>query len=115
MSYCARARLAIGACAGDKPLPILIWDSELPYERLHDLELNLMKQTQNTPFEIRLQQAWTSSRSLVCVGLDPDMGKIPPQFKSTAHPILEFNKEVIDATHDLVCAYKPQIAFYSSV
>jgi orotidine-5'-phosphate decarboxylase len=74
-----------------------------------------MKQTHNTPFEIRLQRAWTSSNSLVCVGLDPDNRKIPLRFKNAAQPILEFNKEVIDATHDLVCAYKPQIAFYSSV
>lgn len=68
-----------------------------------------------TPFHQRLQQAWTATQSLVCVGLDPDVAKIPARFASSAQPILEFNKEIIDATHDLVCAYKPQIAFYNAV
>src|SRR5215471_13769718 len=74
-----------------------------------------MKQTLNTPFEIRLQQAWTESNSLVCVGLDPDIAKIPTRFAQGSQPIFEFNREIVDATHDLVCAYKPQIAFYSAV
>jgi len=50
----------------------------------------------------------------VCVGLDPDVAKIPARHKESPESIFEFNKEVIDATHDLVCAYKPQIAFYSA-
>jgi orotidine-5'-phosphate decarboxylase len=50
----------------------------------------------------------------VCIGLDPDAAKIPARFAKLSQPIYEFNKEVIDATHDLVCAYKPQIAFYSA-
>jgi orotidine-5'-phosphate decarboxylase len=67
-----------------------------------------------TPFRERLRAAWASSGSLVCVGLDPDVAKIPERFARTAQPIFEFNREVVDATHDLVCAYKPQIAFYSA-
>jgi orotidine-5'-phosphate decarboxylase len=62
-----------------------------------------------------MQQAWTATHSLVCVGLDPDMAKMPARFSNSSQPILDFNKEIIDATHDLVCAYKPQIAFYSAV
>ena len=50
----------------------------------------------------------------MCVGLDPDVAKIPARHKESPESIFEFNKEVIDATHDLVCAYKPQIAFYSA-
>src|SRR5215831_5015582 len=65
-------------------------------------------------FADRLQQAWTQTNSLVCVGLDPDVAKIPPRFKGATQPIYEFNKEIVDATADLVCAYKPQIAFYSA-
>jgi len=67
------------------------------------------------PFHQRLQQAWTASRSLVCVGLDPDVTKIPARFAKSSQPILDFNKEIVDATHDLICAYKPQIAFYNAV
>jgi len=66
-------------------------------------------------FHERLQHAWNSSGSLLCVGLDPDVAKIPVRFAKSSQPIFEFNKEIVDATHDLVCAYKPQIAFYSAV
>jgi orotidine-5'-phosphate decarboxylase len=68
-----------------------------------------------TPFRERVQAAWDRSRSLVCVGLDPDRAKLPARFAGANEPIFAFNREVIDATHDLVCAYKPQIAFYSAV
>jgi orotidine-5'-phosphate decarboxylase len=68
-----------------------------------------------TPFRERVRAAWQHSRSLVCVGLDPDVSKIPERFGRSREPIFEFNREVVDATHDLVCAYKPQIAFYAAV
>src|SRR5215510_15269534 len=68
-----------------------------------------------TPFRERVQAAWERTRSLVCVGLDPDRAKLPARFAGADEPIFAFNREVIDATHDLVCAYKPQIAFYSAV
>lgn len=74
-----------------------------------------MTDTRSAPFHERMQKAWSASNSLVCVGLDPDVAKIPPRFASTSQPIFNFNKEIIDATHDVVCAYKPQIAFYSAV
>jgi orotidine-5'-phosphate decarboxylase len=74
-----------------------------------------MTQPQSATFATRLAHAWAASNSLVCVGLDPDMAKIPVRFASSSQPILEFNKEIVDATHDLVCAYKPQIAFYNAV
>lgn len=67
-----------------------------------------------TPFRERLRETWERSGSLLCVGLDPDAAKIPSQFARLPLPIFEFNREVVDATHDLVCAYKPQIAFYSA-
>lgn len=74
-----------------------------------------MTEPRIAPFHERLQQAWQATDSLVCVGLDPDIGKIPARFAQSAQPIFDFNKEIVDATHDLVCAYKPQIAFYSAV
>jgi len=48
------------------------------------------------------------------VGLDPDLEKLPKSLKNVADPIYEFNRQIIDATHDLVCSYKPNIAFYES-
>jgi orotidine-5'-phosphate decarboxylase len=74
-----------------------------------------MSTSQSAPFSERLTNAWASTHSLVCVGLDPDVAKIPARFAKSSQPIFEFNKEIIDATHDLVCAYKPQIAFYSAI
>jgi orotidine-5'-phosphate decarboxylase len=48
------------------------------------------------------------------VGLDTDGAKIPAAFQKSKFPLFEFNKAVIDATQDLVCAYKPQIAYYAA-
>jgi orotidine-5'-phosphate decarboxylase len=50
--------------------------------------------------------------SYLCVGLDTDLAKIPPHFLQTADPLFEFNKQIIDATHALAVAYKPNLAFY---
>jgi orotidine-5'-phosphate decarboxylase len=51
-------------------------------------------------------------KSFLCVGLDPDMDKIPEFLKHYSDPIFEFNKRIIDATKDLCIAYKPNAAFY---
>lgn len=54
-------------------------------------------------------------RSFLCVGLDADWDRIPEHLKSTADPIFEFNKQIIDATHSYCVAYKPNIAFYEAL
>lgn len=53
-------------------------------------------------------------RSFLCVGLDTDINLIPDFLLDTEDPVLEFNKQIIDATHDLCVAYKPNSAFYES-
>ena len=53
-------------------------------------------------------------RSFLCVGLDTDISKIPTHLLSYQDPVFEFNKRIIDATHDLCVAYKPNTAFYES-
>jgi len=52
--------------------------------------------------------------SFLCVGLDVDLEKIPAHLLKLEDPIFEFNKAIIDATHDLVVAYKPNTAFYEA-
>lgn len=52
--------------------------------------------------------------SFLCIGLDVDLDKIPSHLLNTADPIFEFNKQIIDATHDLSVAYKPNTAFYEA-
>ncbi len=53
-------------------------------------------------------------KSFLCIGLDTDITKIPPHLLHTEYPIFEFNKHIIDATHDLCVSYKPNIAFYET-
>jgi len=63
----------------------------------------------------KLQKVVQKNHSLVCVGLDSDNDKLPHHLKSAKNPQFEFNKAIIDATHDLVCAYKPNSAFYEAL
>ncbi len=58
----------------------------------------------------KLTNATRKNKSLVCVGLDPDPELMPEKVS-----VFEFNKAIIDATSDLVCAYKPQFAFYEAM
>lgn len=61
-----------------------------------------------------LRARWSAVNSALCVGLDTDYKKIPTSFHKSKSPLFDFNKTIIDATHDLVCAYKPQIAYYAA-
>ncbi len=53
-------------------------------------------------------------KSFLCIGLDVDIDKIPPHLSAFEDPIFEFNKQIIDATHHLAVAYKPNTAFYEA-
>ncbi|HLG60770.1 MAG TPA: orotidine-5'-phosphate decarboxylase [Ktedonosporobacter sp.] len=69
-----------------------------------------------TTFISLLKQRWQEGYA-VCVGLDSDYEQLPVAVKKTSsieEAIFTFNREIIDATHDLVCAYKPNIAFYEA-
>lgn len=66
-------------------------------------------------FSERLKFAFESSGSLVCVGLDPDPNKLPKDLGEGLERLVEFDRRIIDATHDMAAAYKPQIAFYSAL
>ncbi len=54
-------------------------------------------------------------KSFLCIGLDTDLKKIPVHLLKEEDPIFAFNKAIIDATHDLCVAYKPNLAFYESL
>jgi orotidine-5'-phosphate decarboxylase len=54
-------------------------------------------------------------KSFLCIGLDSDVNKIPRFLYDTSDPVFAFNKEVIDATHEMAVAYKPNLAFYESM
>ena len=61
-----------------------------------------------------LFQLIQKKRSFLCVGLDTDIKKIPQHLLDSEDPIFEFNKKIIDTTHEFTIAYKPNIAFYES-
>ncbi len=65
-----------------------------------------------TPKELRKQIRL--KKSLLCVGLDADLTKIPKHLLDLEDPIFEFNKQIIDATHPYAIAYKPNVAFYEA-
>lgn len=59
-----------------------------------------------------LIQQIKQKKSFLCVGLDPDLDKLPPHLLEEEDPIFTFNKAIIEATEDICVAYKPNIAFY---
>ena len=65
-------------------------------------------------FTHRLADVWDRNNSLVCVGLDPEIERLPASIAGEPSPIFQFNKAIVDATADLVCAYKPQFAHYAA-
>ena len=62
----------------------------------------------------QLNAAWQKNNSLLCVGLDPDPAKFPAHLKGQDDKIFEFCAAIVDATADLVCAFKPQIAYFAA-
>jgi len=65
-------------------------------------------------FTQMLAAAWQKNNSLLCVGLDPDPAKFPAHLKGRDDAIFEFCAAIVDATADLVCAFKPQIAYFAA-
>lgn len=66
-------------------------------------------------FAAKLSAAWTSQQSLLCVGLDPDLAKLPASLQSRPDGVLAFCTAIVDATADAACVFKPQIAYFSAL
>lgn len=65
-------------------------------------------------FTETLAAATARHRSLLCVGLDPEPGRFPGAWKGDPSKILPFCSRIVDATKDLVCAFKPQVAYFAA-
>jgi len=65
-------------------------------------------------FTQNLQQRWSAHNTLLCVGLDPDLARLPAALRDSPDAIFSFCKEIVDATADLTCAFKPQIAYFAA-
>lgn len=63
----------------------------------------------------KLSAAWKANNSLLCVGLDPDITKFPAHLQGKSDAIASFCKAIIDATADVACAFKPQIAYFAAL
>jgi len=71
-----------------------------------------MARTASASFWHKYRARWQGTGSLVCVGLDPDLAKLPACVSHSPNPIWEFNRSIIDATSSHACCYKPNLAFY---
>jgi orotidine-5'-phosphate decarboxylase len=63
----------------------------------------------------KLSAAWARNDSLLCVGLDPDLARFPAGLGDEPDAIVRFCTAIIDATADLACAFKPQIAYFAAL
>jgi orotidine-5'-phosphate decarboxylase len=62
-----------------------------------------------------LKQRWRRAESLVCVGLDPEPAKFPTKFANDPDAVFHFCRDIVDATAEYVCAFKPQIAHFAAL
>ncbi|MCU1396067.1 MAG: pyrF [Ilumatobacteraceae bacterium] len=65
-------------------------------------------------FHAKLNRSWRLRGSMLCVGLDPDPARMPAPLRDSGDAVFEFCRAIVDATADLACAFKPQIAFFAS-
>ena len=65
-------------------------------------------------FHQRLQDVWQMQNSLVCVGIDPELEKLPAHLRAEKEPYLAFGIRIVDATAPYVCAFKPQAAHFAA-
>jgi orotidine-5'-phosphate decarboxylase len=65
-------------------------------------------------FTQSLKARWNDSGSLVCVGLDPEPGRLPAGMADTADAIFDFCRVIVDATAEFACAFKPQFAHFAA-
>jgi orotidine-5'-phosphate decarboxylase len=65
-------------------------------------------------FHSKLRSAWATSQSMLCVGLDPDPTRTPASLGDGRDATFQFCKQIVDATADIACAFKPQIAYFAA-
>lgn len=86
-----------------------VQNSSCPFERFQGGRFRAIVRCNMRTWVTKLDDAAKNRRSHVCVGLDPDLDRMPQR------DVFRFNKAIVDATNDLVCAYKPQLAFYEAL
>ena len=84
-------------------------DDAIRYDGVHCDEVIM-----SASFYSKLQHAWRHQNSLVCVGLDPDISRIPIHLQGSARPYFDFCREIVDSTAPYVAAFKPQFAHFAA-
>jgi len=101
-------------------------ESSSPRHAVPDRQEDVLERHRAETFTERLQRRWQEARTLLCVGLDGEVERMPEQFRRGLAPgdngdeyerrleaaLTEYHIAIVEATADLVCAYKPNIAFY---
>jgi orotidine-5'-phosphate decarboxylase len=67
------------------------------------------------PFMQQLKDRWNASGSLVCVGLDPEPARFPARFGGDPDAVFAFCRDIVDATAEHVCCFKPQVAHFAAL
>lgn len=68
----------------------------------------------HSEFQTRLAARWRDANSMLCVGIDPELNRIPEHLRSLDDAFLRFGKAIVDATAEHVCAFKPQAAHFAA-
>lgn len=68
----------------------------------------------NSEFQTRLAARWRDANSMLCVGIDPEVNRIPVHLRSLNDAFFQFGKAIVDATAAHVCAFKPQAAHFAA-
>jgi len=82
--------------------------------RLHTSRMAAIQRRLLLTFIDRLAARWSDANSLLCVGLDPDMTRLPAHLRARDDALFEFCRRIADGTADLACAFKPQIAYFAA-
>src|SRR5690606_41534733 len=62
-----------------------------------------------------LRARWSDANSLVCVGLDPEPSRFPAKFAEDADAVFSFCRDIVDATAEFACCFKPQFAHFAAL
>jgi len=63
----------------------------------------------------KLESRWATTSSMLCVGLDPDLARLPTHFNGRLSALADFCISIVDSTAEYACAFKPQIAYFAAV
>ncbi len=75
----------------------------------------LVNKELNVNFREKLNRAWSTSRTPLCVGLDPILERMPVEFRQSERPVLAFNRFIVDLVGEQVAAFKPQFAHHGAL